>query len=114
MDEADLWGGLPVSGTDEPTIDIARQVAQRLESLRRAGLDRLPKPPAIASAPLPRTVSPPAPEPRPEPVPPAIAPPPMPEPIRRPVATKPSAPSVLSGSLFDEPEPGLGPVIAPD
>ncbi len=75
---------------------LIRQVRQRLESLRRDGLDRIPAPPVgpRASRPEPPTVAPPPRRPEPAPVPraapeppPAAAPPPLPR----------------AASLFDEP-----------
>lgn len=86
---------------DERSV-LIREVRQRLESLRRAGLDRLPAPSAVA--PVVRTPVPP-PEPR------TVAPPPKPAaPTPQPVVSSPVPPppppvpvveTAPAGSLFD-------------
>lgn len=89
-----------VSETLEPPA-LARQILQRLESLRRAGLDRIPRPPECLASPSPVPVRSVEVEPRPvselattPPAPaPALRPSRRPEPPRRPA---------ISTSLFEE------------
>lgn len=88
---------------------LCREVRQRLESLRRAGLDRIPAPEVVASPlPPPALVSPRArPAPAQTAVPrPAPAPSPRPESPASPAKTDPGRPApapVLAASLFGEP-----------
>jgi uracil-DNA glycosylase len=87
---------------DEPRDErsrLIREVRQRLESLGRAGVDRVPAP-RMAFAPRP------APGPPPPPTPAVVQPPPapQPEPPRRPAAPATRAPAAPAASLFDAPE----------
>jgi DNA polymerase len=126
---ADRPGAPPLSDAnpDAPN-SIRRQVRQRLESLRRAGLDRLPRPPEFAPAarPVARAAGPipspgppaaRAPESRPDAAGPGPAPA-RPEPAPAPRPTPPPrpapGPAIPLGGLFDEPEPDLGPFIPPE
>ena len=89
--------------TEDSRSDVLRQVRQRLESLRRAGLDRIPEPPRFEAAPPQRLASPPvrtpeSPRASPPVAPPPVAPPPVVSPTR---ATPPPAP-VLPSSLFGD------------
>ncbi len=95
------------------TPALARQVLQRLESLRRAGLDRIPRPPEFAADSIPiasqPAVAPPEPGPRAEPEPRPVPAPPRP--VRRP---EPPPTPALARALFEEPDQGLGPYVPPD
>jgi len=94
--------------TDEPRTDrdrLTRAVRQRLESLRRAGIDRIPSPPVLTAVARPVTSQPVAPAPRPEPEAPAakITPPPQ-EPPRPPRPAAVPTPALPAASLFGEQE----------
>ncbi len=74
---------------------LIRQVLQRLDSLRRAGLDRMPRPPVFAPSPL---VAPPVREPEP------IAERPRPTIAAASPPRSAASPPILASSLFGEPE----------
>lgn len=80
--------------------DARKQLVQRLDALRRSGLDRIPRPPRVATIATPR-----APEIAPPIAPPTPTAPPPPRRIERP-APPPSATSApaFASSLFGEPE----------
>ncbi len=97
-------------------VQLIREVRQRLESLRRAGLDRIPVAASLIGSALPpaspRAVKPPVPTTEP---PPRASPPTAPERPRPAVIEVPSVPSVPShprpvSSLFGEPEIETPPV----
>lgn len=102
--------------TDRDAGSIAREMVQRLESLRRSGIDRIPRPPEFKPRPRPAR---PVVEAAAESVvaSPAIpkASPVIPTPAL-PVKVPTQAPPIpaLSASLFEEPESALGPYVAPD
>lgn len=108
---------MPDPSEHDPS-SLSRQVLQRLESLRRAGVDRIPRPPEYEPAPRPaRPVV--HEEPTPVAASPVLAKPPL---VSAPPTTpaKPPAPTpktlapALGGSLFEEPESQLGPYVPPD
>ena len=94
-------------------VQLIREVRQRLESLRRAGLDRIPIAARLDGSALPptapRAVKPPVPAPGP---PPGVSPPTAPERPRPAVPVVPSVPSHPRpvSSLFGEPEIETPPV----
>ena len=105
---------------NDPRVQLIREVRQRLESLRRAGLDRIPVAVSLAGSapppPAPRVVKPPIAPPGP---PPRVAAPAVPEKPRPavPETPRPAVPSVPSrplpvSSLFGEPEIETPPVPA--
>ena len=95
-----------MTGDVDPRGGLIRELRQRLESLRRAGVDRLPinphlPPPGAGARPVKPAHAPtPALPPRAESVP-------LPKPAPAPV------PVAAVGSLFGEPEVELLPVVAP-
>ncbi len=95
---------------NETRVQLIREVRQRLESLRRAGLDRIPVAASLAGSATPpaapRVVKPPIPTPGP---PPRVTPPPAPVTPRSAVPPVPSRPLPVS-SLFGEPEIEAPPV----
>jgi len=98
----------PQMDVDDERRALIRAVRQRLEALRRAGVDRIPmpastvipapvaRPPALAPLARPAALAP-----TPRPVPPAVAPvaPPIPARVER-----PTTPPPVAASLFEEPE----------
>jgi uracil-DNA glycosylase family 4 len=101
---------------------LIRELRQRLESLRRAGLTSIPAVRPGETAPIPAHAAGPVPRidtaPRIEPVPPAVTPAPAPAP-RPPVAAVPpgprrasTGPSLSAASLFQEPGLDAAPIPA--
>lgn len=96
----------PVDADDREIL--LRAVRQRLEALALAGLDRIPRPPALAAAPPRPVAPPPRVEAPPTPPQPRVEPPPVARPAPAPIPTVPVAASI--GSLFEEPAMD-GPVV---
>jgi uracil-DNA glycosylase len=96
--------------TEGERRELIRQLRQRYESLARAGLDRVPRPPELERpAPLPRPAAAPT---RVDPPPVAEAPPPSPP---SPPSPRPKAPPPIltpASSLFGEPALPEAPVPA--
>ncbi|HEX8203286.1 MAG TPA: uracil-DNA glycosylase [Isosphaeraceae bacterium] len=96
---------------DDERLSLIRQVRQRLEALRRAGLDRIPRPPDLPERPRPPIAAPIA-DVRPTAA--VVAPPPIAPPPVRPQAPAPPPPGVIAASLFEEPRLDGDPVPAPE
>jgi uracil-DNA glycosylase family 4 len=93
---------------DDERLVLIRQVRQRLEALRRAGLDRIPRPPDLAARPR-RPVAAPIAE---VPAPTVVAVPAIVSPPVRPAAPAPPPALATVASLFDEPQLDAAPVPA--
>lgn len=106
---------MPGAAAVSDASTLARQVRQRLESLRRAGLDRIPRPPAhVFEGPSPLVAARPVVDPteRAEPVPVPVPDTATPRPVARPDPPQAAAP-VVAASLFEEPDQDLGPYVPP-
>src|SRR5436309_1414579 len=93
---------------DDHRLDLhtlARELRQRLESLRRAGIDRMPRPPVMQAVARAETVRVAIPAPRPEPEAPAAkAALPVQEPPSQPRPTVAPNPLMPAASLFGDQE----------